>query len=73
MRARVAALRASRHEYEDTPAEYLTIWTRGAPRNPDEGTQDASARGIVYEVDGTGAVRRISAGGPSIQYVEGCS
>lgn len=72
-RAYGAALRASRHEYEDPPAEYLTVWTRAVPPSRDEGTQDPSARGILYEVDGTGAVRRISGGGPSIQYVEGCS
>jgi hypothetical protein len=35
--------------------------------------QDASARGIVYEIDGTGKVGAIHAGGPSIQYVEGCA
>lgn len=68
-----AALQAARHQYQEPPAEYLTFWIRGGPRNASEGTQDANARGVLYEVDGSGVVRRISAGGPSIQYVEGCA
>ena len=32
----------------------------------------ANARGIVYEVGLEGDVSQIHAGGPSIQYVEGC-
>ena len=35
--------------------------------------QDANARGLLYEVGGDGKVRAIRAGGPSIQYVEGCA
>jgi hypothetical protein len=35
--------------------------------------QDEAARGIVYEIDGAGKVGAIHAGGPSIQYVEGCA
>jgi hypothetical protein len=53
------------HKYVAAPAEYLTVWTL-APPAPD-------ARGIVYEVGDQGRVTHIHAGGPSIQYVEGCS
>jgi len=67
------AVSGSGHRYQQPPAEYLNVWVRNGPRNPQEGTEDPNARGIVYEVDGNGVVSRISAGGPSIQYVEGCS
>jgi hypothetical protein len=61
---------SSPHEYEEAPAEYLTVWTGGGReetyvRSPD-------ARGIRYEVDHSGTVDIVHAGGPSIQYVEGC-
>jgi hypothetical protein len=55
---------ATPHKYAPAPAEYLTVWT-SAPPAPD-------ARGIVYEVGLNGHVVHIHAGGPSIQYVEGC-
>ena len=38
-----------------------------------QAVQDEAARGIVYEIDGAGKVGAIHAGGPSIQYVEGCA
>lgn len=66
-----ASLTAEPHEYQEPPAEYLTIWTRGAPA-PGEGTVDPAARGLRYEVASDGRVSAIHGGGPSIQYVEGC-
>ena len=53
------------HKYSDAPAEYITVWTVRPPE-PDP-------RGIVYEIGMQGSVERIHVGGPSIQYVEGCS
>jgi len=50
------------HKYEESPpAAYLTVWT-----TPDK-------EGTVFEVNGQGVVGSIHAGGPSIQYVEGCA
>jgi hypothetical protein len=54
------------HKYQSAPARYVTIWTRGQP-------PASSARGIVYEIGGDDRIMHIHAGGPSIQYVEGCS
>jgi hypothetical protein len=54
------------HKYQSAPAKYLTVWARGRP-------PASSARGIVYEIGGDDRVMHIHAGGPSIQYVEGCS
>jgi hypothetical protein len=65
-----AEAKATPHKYQGAPAEYITVWTGGA-REPN--VQDETARGIVYEIDGTGKVGAIHAGGPSIQYVEGCA
>ncbi len=67
-----AALRAGPHKYEVAPAEYLTIWTKDGPRG-EEYVQTPAARGISYEIGGKGVVKAIHAGGPSIQYVEGCA
>ena len=53
------------HKYSGAPAEYITVWTVRPPE-PDP-------RGIVYEIGMQGNVERIHIGGPSIQYVEGCS
>jgi hypothetical protein len=53
------------HEYQSAPAKYITIWTRGRP-------PESSARGIVYEIGADDRIAYIHAGGPSIQYVEGC-
>ena len=64
------SLRATPHTYVDPPGEYLTVWTTG---DVDEnGTSDDDARGIRYEVGEDGIVQLIHAGGPAIQYVEGC-
>ena len=62
---------ASPHKYQDKPAEYITVWDAGPRAEPY--VEDEAARGIVYEIDGTGKVGAIHAGGPSIQYVEGCA
>lgn len=63
--------KASPHKYQDKPAEYITWW-KGGPRS-EPYVEDETARGIVYEIDGTGKVGAVHAGGPSIQYVEGCA
>jgi len=60
------------HRYSEAPAEYIAAWTSLQPA-VGEYVQDANARGIVYEVGSDGRVQSIHAGGPSIQYVEGCS
>jgi hypothetical protein len=54
-------------------AEYITIWSVGAPPNATTFVQDANARGIRYETGADGAVTAVHAGGSSIQNVEGCS
>ena len=56
---------SSLHKYSPAPAGYLTVWTKAPPAS--------DARGIVYELGTDGRVEHIHAGGPSIQYVEGCS
>jgi len=60
----------SPHEYVGPQGRYLTVWTTGD--TPAPYVEDEAARGIRYESDETGTVRTIHAGGPSIQYVEGC-
>ncbi|MBC2777972.1 hypothetical protein [Parasphingopyxis marina] len=65
------AIQASPHTYVEAPGEYLTVWSTGTPEGPY--VQDANARGIRYEVGEDGTVQVIHAGGPSIQYVEGCA
>ena len=62
---------ASPHKYQNAPAEYITVWEGGPRAEPY--MEDEAARGIVYEIDGTGKVGAIHAGGLSIQYVEGCA
>jgi hypothetical protein len=59
-----AKARSTRHHYIDPPAEYITVWTKG--------TGGPGSLGTVYEVGDDGKVFAIHAGGPSIQYVEGC-
>ncbi|MEQ1818899.1 MAG: hypothetical protein ABL871_09835 [Terricaulis sp.] len=54
-------------------AEYITVWTTGAPATPGAFVQDTNARGIRYETDAQGVVTAVHAGGDSIQNVEGCS
>ena len=62
---------ASPHKYQDAPAGYITAWESRPRAEPY--VQDEAARGVVYEIDGAGKVGAIHAGGPSIQYVEGCA
>ncbi|MGE0741593.1 MAG: hypothetical protein AB7O98_09640 [Hyphomonadaceae bacterium] len=59
------------HKYVDG-AEYITIWSVGAPTGG-VWVEDPNARGIRYETDAQGVVTAVHAGGPSIQNVEGCS
>jgi len=54
------------HKYEAAPAEYITVWTTADHTGP-------AARGIKYEIGSDGKVKAIAGGGPSIEYVEGCS
>ena len=54
-------------------AEYITVWTTGAPATPGAFVQDANARGVRYETNAQGVVTAVHAGGSSIQNVEGCS
>lgn len=65
-------LQAGPHKYEEAPAEYLTAWAKDGPRGEEYQTAP-TARGIRYEVGAKGKVQAIHAGGPSIQYVEGCA
>ena len=65
-----AALMAEPHKYLPPPAEYLTIWSGGSPTS--DAARRPAARGIRYSIEKTGRVRQIHAGGPSIDYVEGC-
>jgi hypothetical protein len=67
-----AAARSSPHQYQEAPARYLTVWTPPRPAG-EQYVQDAAARGVRYVVGSDGKVESIHAGGPSIQYVEGCS
>jgi hypothetical protein len=62
----------SAHKYVAAPAAYITTWQTGSAADADY-VQDPDARGLVFEIDETGLVTAIRAGGPSIQYVEGCS
>ena len=64
------ALVAQPHKYEAAPAEDLFAWTRGGSS---QYVDDASARGVRYEVGSDGKVKMIHAGGPSIRLVEGCA
>ncbi|MGA9582431.1 MAG: hypothetical protein WBR13_10740 [Allosphingosinicella sp.] len=66
------ALRAEPHKYVEAPAEYMTFWTKEAPAKG-QYADAAGARGIRYEIGRDGKVESIHAGGPSLQYVEGCA
>jgi hypothetical protein len=65
-------LRSGPHKYEAPPAGYLTAWATDAPKD-ERGPAPTTARGIRYEVGTDGKVKSVSAGGPSIEYVEGCA
>lgn len=62
--------RVAPHKYQEAPAEYITVWSRGGGAGY---VEDQNARGIAYEIGADGTVMAIHAGGPSIQYVEGCA
>ena len=53
-------LKVEAHAYDDKPAHYLTFWTK------------PGKRGVRYETDMKGKVNAIHAGGPEIQFIEGC-
>lgn len=63
-------LQAMPHTYVGPPGEYLTAWINADVG--ENGTGDPNARGIRYEIGDDGLVQAIHAGGPAIQYVEGC-
>ena len=67
-----ASARFSPHKYVEAPAGYLTTWP-GAGHLLGTYVADTSARGLVFEIGQDGKVAFIHAGGPSIQYVGGCS
>ena len=66
------ALQVGPHKYEEAPAEYLSAWAKDPPKD-EKSPAPVTARGIVYEVGDKGVVQSVSAGGPSILYVEGCA
>ena len=59
-----SAAEVTPHKYVEAPASYITVWSSGP--------ETARPRGLVYEVGREGIVTHVRAGGPSIQYVEGC-
>lgn len=50
------------HQYVAAPARYITVWQSGS----------AERRGIRYETGADDTIIHLRAGGPSIEYVEGC-
>lgn len=58
------------HKYAAPPAEYITTWSVGGAAGY---VQNPSARGIAYHIGTDGRAEHVAAGGPSIQYVEGCA
>jgi hypothetical protein len=65
-----AAATASPHKYSAAPAEYITAWSSGGSAGY---VQNPAARGVSYHIGTDGKVEHVAAGGPSIQYVEGCA
>lgn len=65
-----SAATASPHKYSAAPAEYITAWSSGGGAGY---VQNPAARGINYHIGTDGRVQQVAAGGPSIQYVEGCA
>ena len=64
------AVIAQPHKYQSAPAEDLFAWREGASTAY---VTDPAARGIRCEIGSDGKVMAIHAGGPAIQYVEGCA
>jgi len=58
-----ARARVAPHKYWAAPARYVTVWSPLSQSDP---------RGIRYETGPEDRVVHIHAGGPSIEYVEGC-
>lgn len=56
--------RVDPHRYWAPPGKYITVWR--------EAVSNADRRGIRYEIDTNDDVVHVRAGGPSIEYVEGC-
>lgn len=56
--------RVDPHQYWEPPAKYITVWQQGS--------SEADRRGMRYEIDAAGEIVHLRAGGPSIEYVEGC-
>ncbi len=65
------AAHVSPHKYVEAPAEYIDHWAPGVAVTAN--VEDPAARGIRYEIGDDGRVQAIHAGGPAIQYVEGCA
>lgn len=61
---------ATPHKYAAPPAEYVSTWSVGGGPGY---VQDSAARGISYHIGTDGRAEHVAAGGPSIQYVEGCA
>jgi hypothetical protein len=61
---------ATPHKYSAAPAEYITTWSVGGSAGY---VQNPAARGIAYHIGTDGTAEHVAAGGPSIQYVEGCA
>jgi hypothetical protein len=59
-----AQARVEPHQYWEPPARYITVWRAASPGR--------DRRGIRYEINADGRVVHLRAGGPSIEYVEGC-
>ncbi len=59
----------SPHKYAAAPAEYITTWSVGGAAGY---VQNPAARGVAYHIGTEGRAEHVAAGGPSIQYVEGC-
>lgn len=57
--------RVDLHKYVEPPAKYITVWRESSETGADR-------RGIRYEIGSDGKVAHVRAGGPSIEYVEGC-
>jgi hypothetical protein len=56
--------RVDPHQYWEPPAKYITVWRQAS--------SEADRRGVRYEIDSSGEIVHLRAGGPSIEYVEGC-
>lgn len=67
------AVVAGPHQYQAAPAQYLTVWTKGAPAKPEDYVDSPDARGIRFSTGEDKKVQDLFGGGSAIQYVEGCA